>query len=713
VFLVSTYFRWPDQWQLEPLGDLLTDAGRNLRLQRFQAAEACLLAVQQRGGAPNADALGLLLLLRLRQLRLNDVLLLLEALQATAYERPMLHFFWAQYWLQTGAISQIIAQSPSFWDGSERFWPLLLARAAFLIHLNKLPQAAGALAAIPSPWDTCLEALRLRCRILEREQRYEQALELLLQAVRRFPQHWPAQVHLVDLTIKARSQQHALPCLRQALAAHGPQPEILPSLVQIQMLRNRNADARRSALQEQLWNSVRPVASVAASNLHNCYDRLGYTEWLAFDPTQASGSGLSLSLEMRENRCMQAASQELPVAAEVVADVLESYRQQPPLAQLAAAWPQRALRAADPQRPLTVAWISADLAYHPVSRFLLGFFAAHRDGCHRHLLVDTCDHLGESNRCHFESLSSVEVVNAGTGDWSTKLDQIRALEADLAIDLSGWTGGHFMRGFLARLAPIQINYLGYFGSTGLPSMDVWLGDQQLFPEPMQEWHTEAIHRLQRCFIAWQPPELLPEAQVDPAEVSHSGGIRFGSFNHNRKLSDATLRLWGALLASIPGASLVLKASHRDDPGTQELLCRRMRRQGLDPERVLWLPRAEGPLEHLQHYGLVDVALDCFPNGGCTTTCEALWMGTPVITLTGRGYVSRMSTAVLHGAGMADWCAPSTEAYLELARAQADQLGWLRQNRPHWRQQLQTNPLGDAADLMAQLELAFSSMVVER
>jgi len=126
--------------------------------------------------------------------------------------------------------------------------------------------------------------------------------------------------------------------------------------------------------------------------------------------------------------------------------------------------------------------------------------------------------------------------------------------------------------------------------------------------------------------------------------------------------------------------------------------------------VVWLPRAEGPIEHLQQYGLVDVALDCFPNGGCTTTCEALWMGTPVITLTGSSYVSRMSTAVLHGADMGDWCASSPGRYLQLACDQAERLSWLRQNRDHWRHQLQSNPLGDAADLMAHLESAFSNLV---
>ena len=713
MILAQHFFLWPDQLPPEACNDALLESARLLRLQQFQAAEAMLL-IQYRAQPASCDVLGMLALLRLRQVLLPAYLALVDELQAIDPENPGLRFLQAQYWLQIGEIPQLLALPQEFWEPAQGFWPLQLAKAALSIHLNKLPQALAALEAIPAPWGDCLEAIRLHCRILEREQKYQQALQLLLAAAQRFPQHWPAQVHLVDLTIKARSHDHALPCLRQALAQHGAAPELLPQIAQIQLLRNRVADARRTALQDQLWNTVRRVSSVASTNLLNCYDRLGYAEWLAFKSTQARDQSISVSLEMQENLCMQAASLELPTVPTAVADVVEHYSRHPDFLPAVAKAPGLvSSRQPGTKRPLTVAWITADLAYHPVSRFLLGFFAASPQLEHRHLLVDTCDHLVESNRCQFEGLTNLQVHNIGHGEWPAKLAAIRALQADVAIDLSGWTGGHFMRGFLARLAPVQMSYLGYFASTGLPTMDVWLGDDQLFPTPMQEWHTESIHRLQRCFIAWQPPAQLPEATVDVAEARPAGGIRFGSFNHNRKLSDATLRLWGDLLGSLPGSSLVLKASHRDDAATQELLCRRMRRQGLDPERVIWLPRADGPLEHLRQYGLVDVALDCFPNGGCTTTCEALWMGTPVITLTGRSYVSRMSTAVLHGAAMGEWCASSPEHYLQLARAQADGLVWLRQNRSHWRHQLQVNPLGDAADLMDQLELAFTTLVAAK
>ena len=124
-----------------------------------------------------------------------------------------------------------------------------------------------------------------------------------------------------------------------------------------------------------------------------------------------------------------------------------------------------------------------------------------------------------------------------------------------------------------------------------------------------EWHTEELYRLSRCFIAWQPADPLPEAKVDVVDVaSLRGGIRFGSFNANRKISDPLLATWAHLLSEIKDVSLVLKASNKDDTRTMELLRRRMVRQGLDPERITWLPRTNTPEEHLRQYAAIDVAL---------------------------------------------------------------------------------------------------------
>ena len=222
-------------------------------------------------------------------------------------------------------------------------------------------------------------------------------------------------------------------------------------------------------------------------------------------------------------------------------------------------------------------------------------------------------------------------------------------------------------------------YLGFFASTGIHEIDYWLGDWSLFPADYAGWHTETLWRLDRPFLAWQPVDPLPEASVDVTPAP-KGPIRFGSFNHNRKLSDKTLQLWGQILESVPDSTLILKANTSSDLATQQLLRRRMLRVGLNPERITWIPLTAGHTEHLEQYQHVDIALDPLPNGGCTTTCEALWMGAPVITKAGSSYVSRMSTAVLEGCGLQDWVADDELSYVQLATEHAANLHELRDCR---------------------------------
>ena len=273
---------------------------------------------------------------------------------------------------------------------------------------------------------------------------------------------------------------------------------------------------------------------------------------------------------------------------------------------------------------LKVAWVIGDLAPHPVSRFVYQFFAGSRDHTfvHDHVLVNTFNHGKESCKQWFEGLPNFSIVDVSAHHAAKRVAAIRAIEADIAIDLSGWTSNHFLAGFMARLAPIQVNYLGYFASSGLDEMDYWLGDHHLFPSPMHEWSSERIFRLNRPFLAWKPVAPLPEAKVGVSEAPR-GPIRFGSFNHNRKMSDQTIVLWGKILQYVPDAILVLKANASEDLHTQRILRKRMITHGLDPDRVEWLPLTHGPLEHLQQYSKLDVALDPCPNGGCTTTCESL------------------------------------------------------------------------------------------
>jgi protein O-GlcNAc transferase len=379
---------------------------------------------------------------------------------------------------------------------------------------------------------------------------------------------------------------------------------------------------------------------------------------------------------------------------------------------------EKQLQPNSPQR-LRVGWICADIANHPVARFLLSWLAAAKGQFQHNHIVIAIEPGQARYQQLFRELPQVQFIDQSTPGLTTeRIQRLRQLDLDLAVDLNGWTGHHLAAAFICRIAPLQLNYLAYHASTGIPAMDAWVVDRHLLPpEPNAEWHTEPLLRLRRPFLAWQPHPGLPEASasVSAPAFDRTCGIRFGCFNNLRKISDQALQCWSRILRAVPGSALVLKAHSAEDTATATLLERRLQRYHLPLQQVIWLPYTTTPEEHLQQYAHMDVALDSFPNTGCTTTCEALWMGVPVITLEGNHYVSRMAAAVLHAAELPEWICSSLQAYEQLAIAQSspERLAWLRSHRVHWRHQIQTSPLGDAKDLMQELERCFSELAHQR
>jgi predicted O-linked N-acetylglucosamine transferase (SPINDLY family) len=635
------------------------------------------------------------------QQRPADLPAILKGLNSSWLDHPFARYLQAQYWLITRELQAVQAAGSGLWSGEDQEPLLALAHAAWLLSSGAIPQADAFLAQshlIPD----CPERVRLQSRVYQAQGQLDAALACLQAAADRAPQLLELQHHLCELLLEANRPARLLPRLRQVMQRHGEARQILAPVATAKLLQRQPGLARRAALLHRLKGACTTDQS-ATTNQLICYEQTGHSDWLEHLTPGLLGDQPDPNL--LANLVMQLASVESPLAASAAGRFCALMQQRNQQMGITPFEPQRS--SSRPKGQLRIAWLSGDVCDHPVGRFLLGFFHACQAGLrHRHTLVSWAD----DNPFHewFAQLNHLELLEVRGLPAAQLVQKVRSLQADVVIDLGGWTAKNFGNGFLARLAPLQINYLGYFASTGNPEMDCWLGDARLFPEPMGEWHTETIYRLPRCFLAWQPAPQLPESGV-PVPPAPTGFIRFGSFNHNRKFSDRALRLWGQILAAIPGSSLVLKATAPGDEATLELLQRRMHRCGLDPVRVIWLPLVAANRDHLLQYGQIDVALDCLPNGGCTTTCEALWMGVPVITLTGSTYVSRMSTAVLHGAGLSDWCAVDEQQYVQLAITQAQRLDQLRTQRSSWRQRLITSPLGDAADLMRHLEHAFTEM----
>ena len=551
-----------------------------------------------------------------------------------------------------------------------------------------LRQELDALTLSLSQWPSHLdspEALELKAVALRAVGQRDAAMQTLDQLLQRG--HSSALAWQQTLQLNNAAGRYNGLAVTVASRQHPRHPEIAHIRNAVQLIGRQTAEGRRSAFQERLQYSLGSLNThpgESDGNLLNAYDQTGCSHlmpWLHPHSWQA--------LEQRPLLCsnlvMQLASQSHPRAVEATERLAGRY-----------AVPS-AHTPAPPGTPLRVALVSPDFAYHPVGRFVQMLLEAGLGQGGSLFLASTQG----TPMPRTQELAGNQLIDLSQRSEADQLQRMRDLQLDVAVDLTGWTANHSAHLFAPRIAPVQINYLGYYASSGLPAMDAWLGDQALFPTPMQEWHSERIVRLPRAFLAWKPSGHLPEGRVD-MPPGPDGPVTFGCFNHARKLSAATLTLWAQLLNAVPSAQLALKAFASDDPGVAELIQRRMRRCGLPLERVIWLPTTARPDDHLRQYGLMDIALDPFPNGGCTTTCEALWMGVPVITLCGSHYVGRMSTAVLAAADLPHYIANSEDAYLRIAIDAAAQVQALRQGRRALRRQVQTSALGDAEGLATAL-----------
>ncbi len=315
------------------------------------------------------------------------------------------------------------------------------------------------------------------------------------------------------------------------------------------------------------------------------------------------------------------------------------------------------------RRRLRVAFISPDLRTHSVACFLEPILA-HLDRTqfevllyHNHYVIDAVSDRLRSHAAKWRHIVGVpDEAVAG---------QIREDAPDIAVDLAGHTGLNRLPLFARRLAPVQITYLGYPNTTGLSSIDYKLTDAWADPDACADaFHTERLRRFAGCAWAYQPPVGAPDPE--PLACLTTPGIAFGSFNNFSKISDPTLTLWARVLAAVPDARLVLKSHTTTDPQ----FLSRLKECGLDPARVDLLAPARSVCGHLAMYARIDIALDTFPYHGTTTTCEALWMQRPVITLAGNRHASRVGVSLLNAIGHREWIARDADDYVRIAAALA-------------------------------------------
>ena len=361
-----------------------------------------------------------------------------------------------------------------------------------------------------------------------------------------------------------------------------------------------------------------------------------------------------------------------------------------------------------PERRLRIGYVSADLRDHVVGRTLLPCFEAH-DRAQFELFCYSAttpsDPIGE----RFRSRSAVWGETALLSDEKLAA-QIRADRIDILVDLSLHTAGNRLPVFARRPAPVQVCWLGYPGTTGLAAIDYRITDPYLEPAGfVAPACSEEALRLPDCWTCYTAPADSPEPGALPA--TRRGAVTFGSFNHLAKINERVLAVWAEILQEVEGSRLRLLAKGRGQMRAVEFLAQR----GIAPERIElvghYLESAVRRGEcrataFLERYREIDLALDPFPYNGMTTTCDALWMGVPVVALLGAMPHGRASFSLLSNVGLPELAAPTEREYVRVAAELARDLPRLAALRATLRARMKNSPLLDPARFARNLEAAY-------
>jgi|GEM_PF-393333 len=360
----------------------------------------------------------------------------------------------------------------------------------------------------------------------------------------------------------------------------------------------------------------------------------------------------------------------------------------------------------DPDRKLRVGFVSPDFRTHSVAFFLEDVFA-HRNRERIEVACYSNTEKQDQFTQRFRELADVwRDITVLSDDEAARI--IREDRIDILVDLAGHTRGSRLLIFARKPAPVQVTWLGYPDTTGLDTMDYRLTDAIADPPDVSDHlATETLVRLEGGFLCYKPSgESYP---ISPSPALLTGAVTFGSFNNNSKISERVIAVWAKILRKTPGSRLKLKSRSFADFGTRKHILERFDHYGVPSERI-WFEGYRVTLkEHFLLYNSVDIALDTFPYNGTTTTCEALWMGVPVIALAGNSHVSRVGASLLHQAGLDALLAFSEEEYVEKAVNLSRDIHLLSEIRLELRSSLTQSTLMDPTGFSERLENAFRAM----
>jgi protein O-GlcNAc transferase len=605
-----------------------------------------------------------------------------------------------------------------------------LTKARALAQSGRLGEAAELIASVCREEPGNAEAWFMHGILLGNAERLGEAVDCLRQAVKLQPGNARVHFNLGNLLSASGRLCDAAAAYEKAQILAPDQAEIARNLARVEVRQGRPAKA---AEQYRRYLRARPDDACALANLGTCYFHLGeleaaasaYREALQRQPEPGWMDGLAATL-CRQGKISEA----LEVHREVIrrcpeetryrSNLLLSMNYLPGIAvqemlkehrlwhQPGPGVPGRKREfdnTPDPGRRLRIGYVSADFRTHSVAYFIESLFDNHDDA-----EVETYAYA-----CSPQRDVTTERLQAKIHHWRdlASLDDAAAFARiqndaiDILVDLSGHTAGNRLPLFRAKPAPIQITYLGYPATTGLDAMDYRLTDWFADPSGHESHYSEQLIRVPGCFLCYTPPSQSPPVAPPPAVTTRY--VTFGSFNNQAKINEEVIALWSRLLNSVPDSRLLLKNPALSDPATADYCRALLARHAIDTHRVELLGLAVTTEAHLDTYRRVDIALDTFPYNGTTTTCEALWMGVPVIALAGHSHAGRVGVSLLTAVGLHDLVGGNPEDYLARAATLAGDTARLTKLRQSLHDTMKASLLCDGAAFARKIESAYRNV----
>jgi protein O-GlcNAc transferase len=353
-------------------------------------------------------------------------------------------------------------------------------------------------------------------------------------------------------------------------------------------------------------------------------------------------------------------------------------------------------------RPLRIGFVSGDFNAHAATRFLLPLFQK-LDRSQFELYLFSNISRADERTSQYQSLATVwrDIRNLND-DQAAHL--IHEDKIDVLFDLSLHTEGNRLGVFAQKPAPVQATWLGYASTTGLHAVDYRLSDRFLDPNPDEDQQfVEKTLRLTNCFWCFQQFDVTPA--VGPSPIASAGQVTFGSLNNFAKVNDQVQALWAKILASVPNSRIIIHSP----PGSHRGLLRQyFAAEGVAATRIEFVGFQQTP-DYLALHNRIDMALDPFPFAGGTTTCDALWMGVPVVTLAGKTPVGRGGVSILQNVGLPELIAETPEQYVQIAVDLAGDPARLAQYRLTLRDRVAQSTLTNASRFSRNFESAIREM----